>query len=407
MRIFSFSRVFKFMRAAPYCAAVSLLVVIATVVALFVPGPVLGPDFVGGTEIEINFAKGVGSESIRKALEAEHFESADVIRVEEGKGNRYIVRVQDVSLISEATKQQTEARLCFSDGAPSPDCKDVVRPSEVTWSPGGDRIRLRFETPPQLEQIRERLSGLKGLTLTPGDNPSFSDARETRVEVLLLGTGDKLRQALTKGLGADKVGEVLRNEWIGPKAGAQLRNAAIMSLSIALVLIMAYVAVRFDIRFAPGAVLCLAHDAIIAAGALMLLGKEFNLGTIAALLTIIGFSVNDTVVIYDRVRENLHLHRGMSFPDVIDLSVSEMLGRTLLTSLTAVMSLLAFFFWGTGALKDFAFTLIVGMVSGVYSTVYVALPLTHWLDRLFFAKVGKRAKRAGGARNAPARPKMA
>ncbi|HEU5073998.1 MAG TPA: protein translocase subunit SecF [Polyangiaceae bacterium] len=406
MRFFSFTRVFKFMRAAPYCAAISALLVIATLVAIVTPGPKLGPDFVGGTEIELDFDRSVGAEDIRKALAKEHFESPDVIRVETDKSNRYLVRVHDVSVISDETKRRTEARLCFGDGPATPDCAKTEGPTEVAWSPGGDRIRLRFESPPNLQQLRERLTGVPGLSLAPGaDNPAFADARETKVEVLLLGTGEKLRQALVNGLGQQRVGEVLRNEWIGPKAGAQLRNAALMSLTIALVLIMAYVALRFDIRFAPGAVMCLIHDAVIAAGVLMLLGKEFNLGTIAALLTIIGFSVNDTVVIYDRVRENLHLNRGMSFPDIIDLSVSEMLGRTILTSGTAIMSLLAFFFWGTGSLKDFALTLIVGMISGVYSTVYVALPLTHWLDRLLFARVaGKRSRRA---RQAPARPKMA
>ena len=407
MRFFSFKRVFKFMRVAPYCAGLSLLLVLATVVALFTPGPKLGPDFVGGTEIELDFEKGVGSEDIRKALESDHFDSPDVIRVETNKGNRFLVRVHDVSVISDDTKRKAETRLCFND-SPSADCAKVERPTEVAWSPGGDRIRLRFEAPPNLGQLREQLTGIPGLTLVPSEtNPSFADARETRVEVLLLGTGEKLRQALVKGLGQQKVGEVLRNEWIGPKAGAQLRNAALMSLSIAMVLIMAYVALRFDIRFAPGAVLCLAHDALVAAGALMLMGKEFNLGTIAALLTIIGFSVNDTVVIYDRIRENLHLHRGMSFPDVIDLSVSEMLGRTILTSLTAIMSVFAFFLWGTGSLKEFALTLVIGMVSGVYSTIYVALPITHWLDRLLFAKVANRKKKAGRPESATARPKMA
>lgn len=406
MRFLTFTRVFKFMRVAPYCAGLSALLVIATLVALVTPGPKLGPDFVGGTEIELDFERGVSSEQIRKALEADHFESPDVIRVETDKSNRFLVRVHDVSVIGEETKNRTAARLCFSDGPATPECANVERPTEIAWSPGGDRIRLRFEGTPDLAQVRERLTGIPGLALAPGaDNPAFADARETKVEVLLLGTGEKLHQALIKGLGKQRVGEVLRNEWIGPKAGAQLRNAALMSLTIAMVLIMAYVALRFDLRFAPGAVLCLAHDALIAAGVLMLLGKEFNLGTVAALLTIIGFSVNDTVVIYDRVRENLHLNRGMSFPDIIDLSVSEMLGRTFLTSGTAMMSVLAFFFWGTGSLKEFALTLVVGMVSGVYSTVYVALPITHWLDRWLFAKVsGKRARRP---RQAPARPKMA
>lgn len=406
MRFFSFQRVFKFMRVAPYCAGLSALLMVASLVALVTPGPKLGPDFVGGTEIEVDFAAGVGSEAIRKALESEHFESPDVIRVETDKGNRFLVRVHDVSVISDETKQRTEDRLCFSEGPATPQCANVERPTEAAWSPGGDRIRLRFENTPDLAQLRERLTGVAGLSLAPGaDNPAFADARQTKVEVLLLGTGEKLHQALINGLGKERVGEVLRNEWIGPKAGAQLRNAALMSLTIAMVLIMAYVALRFDLRFAPGAVLCLMHDALTAAGVLMLLGKEFNLGTIAALLTIIGFSVNDTVVIYDRVRENLHLHRGMSFPDIIDLSVSEMLGRTFLTSGTAMMSVLAFFFWGTGSLKEFALTLVVGMISGVYSTVYVALPITHWLDRWFFSKVSR--KRSRGTRRAAARPKMA
>lgn len=407
MRFFSYTRVFKFMRVAPYCAVISALLMIATVVALVTPGPKLGPDFVGGTEIELDFAPGVGAEQIRRALESEHFESPDVISVETAKGNRYLVRVHDVSVISDETKERTAARLCFSDGPAPPDCANFERPTELAWSPGGDRIRLRFEGTPDLAQVRERLTGIPGLTVVPGEeNPAYADARQTKVEVLLLGTGEKLHQALIKGLGKERVGEVLRNEWIGPKAGAQLRNAALMSLTIAMVLIMAYVALRFDLRFAPGAVLCLAHDALMAAGVLMLLGKEFNLGTVAALLTIIGFSVNDTVVIYDRVRENLHLHRGMSFPDIIDLSVSEMLGRTFLTSGTAMLSVLAFFFWGTGSLKEFALTLVVGMVSGVYSTVYVALPITHWLDRLWFAKADKkRSRRRPG--QASARPKVA
>jgi preprotein translocase subunit SecF len=159
--------------------------------------------------------------------------------------------------------------------------------------------------------------------------------------------------------------------------------------------------VRFDLRYAPGAVLCLIHDALVATGALIIVGKELNLTVIAALLTIIGFSVNDTVVIYDRVRENLRRLRGASFPEIIDLSVSEMLGRTVITSGTAILSLVPFLVWGTNALQDFAYTLIVGMISGVYSTVFVALPLTHWLDRVLLSK-----RRSASARRAPQpRPK--
>ena len=405
MRFFTFSRVFNFMRAAPYCSALSLIACVSTLVALVWPGPKLGSDFVGGTEIEVDFKAGVGAGEIEKAITDGHFTSPDVIRVDAGKSNRYLIRVRDVSTISDRTKRETEARLCFSD-APSGECKSGERATEIKWSPGGQSLTLRFDSAPDLVRLRERLTGVHGLALVAGaDNPMLQDVRrDARVEVRLLGTGEKLRQALVQGLGQDKVGEVLRDEWIGPKAGAQLRNAAIMSIAISLVLIMAYVALRFDLRFAPGAVLCLMHDAIVATGAMMLLGKELNLVTVAALLTIIGFSVNDTVVIYDRVRENLHKHRGMSFPDLINLSVSEMLGRTILTSATAVMSLLAFFLWGTGSLKDFSLTLIIGMISGVYSTVYVALPLTHWLDKLFLSKVAKKRKKPARQARMTAKP---
>ena len=213
-----------------------------------------------------------------------------------------------------------------------------------------------------------------------------------------MGTGDLMFAALRDRLGSEVVPDApLRVEWVGPKAGAQLRNAAFQSIAITLIAIMAYVAVRFDMRYAPGAVVCLGHDALVAVGAVMLAGKELNLTVIAALLTIIGFSVNDTVVIYDRVRENMRRLRGATFPEIIDLSVSEMLGRTVITSGTAILSLVPFLVWGTNALQDFAFTLIVGMVCGVYSTVFVALPMTHWLDKLLLSKRRASPRRAPAA----------
>jgi preprotein translocase subunit SecF len=161
---------------------------------------------------------------------------------------------------------------------------------------------------------------------------------------------------------------------------------------------MLYVGIRFDMRYAPGAALCLLHDAIAATGALMLAGKELNLEVIAALLTIIGFSVNDTVVVYDRVRENARRLRGATFPELVDLSVSEMLGRTVITTGTAIISLVPFLIWGTNALQDFSYVLIIGMTTGAYSTVFVALPLTHWLDKVIAA----RRKAAPPRRRAPA-----
>jgi preprotein translocase subunit SecF len=387
------------MRVAPYCAALSLVVTLVTVFALFYPGPKLGTDFVGGTEIEVAFEKPVPADQVRGALEKIGLHDADVVEVRTGEEQgHYIIRVSEVSSISPETQRQAEQRLCL---VPGPECPAGMQATEVKFSPGGDRITARFLQPPDLGWINERLAGISGLSLRPGpENPRLDPRQPDKLIVELLGTGDIMFAALRDQLGEDVVpGAPLRVEWVGPKAGAQLRNAALQSIAITLVAIMAYVAVRFDMRYAPGAVVCLVHDALFAVGALMLAGKELNLTVIAALLTIIGFSVNDTVVIYDRIRENMRRLRTATFPQIIDLSVSEMLGRTVITSGTAILSLLPFLVWGTNALQDFAFTLVVGMVCGVYSTVFVALPLTHWLDQKLLAK-----RRASG-RRAPSAPR--
>ena len=238
------------------------------------------------------------------------------------------------------------------------------------------------------------------------NNPTLQNARDNKVEVQLKSKGDQLMDALRAKLGEDRVPLLLKRsaadgteqdvpnplrvEWIGPKAGRQLRDSALKSIAIALVFIMAYIAFRFDLRFAPGAVLALAHDALLTVGVLVAIRKELNLSTVAAILTIVGYSVNDTVVVYDRVRENLGKLRGATFPHIINVSLSEMLGRTLLTSGTTIFSLCAFFIWGTGTIKGFALTLIIGLVLGTYSSIYVALPLTEWLDRRFFARLSRK-----------------
>jgi preprotein translocase subunit SecF len=400
MRFFSLNRVFNFMKVAPYCAVASLLITVGTVIALFYPGPNLGTDFIGGTEIEVAFKAPVAADKVRAALASIDLDDADVVAVRTGgnEADRYIIRVSEVSTISDQTQREAEQRLCLAPVTDSATCPPERHATEVKISPGGDRITARFVEPPDLNWLRSRLEGVQGLQLRPGvDNPRLDPRHPDKVIVELLGTGDLMFGALRSQIGAELLPEApLRVEWVGPKAGAQLRNAALQSIAITLVAIMAYVAVRFDLRYAPGAVVCLIHDALVATGALMLAGKELNLTVIAALLTIIGFSVNDTVVIYDRVRENMRRLRGASFPEIINLSVSEMLGRTVITSGTAILSLVPFLIWGTNALQDFAYTLIVGMICGVYSTVFVALPLTHWLDRVLVKR-----RRTTGARRAP------
>lgn len=405
MQLFPVGRIYDFMGKRRLFVGVSLLLVAASIALMFVKGPRLGTDFLGGTEIEVAFEQSTNPQEIRAAVQQAGFSRPDVIRVDDANNpHRFMIRVQEVSTIAPEKQREIERALCYGDGLPADQCPTDKQATEVKFSPGGDKITVRFRGPPDLSWIRERVEPVGGVDLRPGENnPSIQNARDHKVEIQLMSKGDQMMAALTRNLGADKVPDsALRSEWIGPKAGAQLRDSAIKSILISLIFIMAYIAFRFDLRFAPGAVLALMHDSVATLGVLILLGREINLTTIAAVLTIIGYSVNDTVVVYDRVRENLGKLRGTSFLSLINISLSEMLSRTILTSGTTIFSLLAFFVWGTGTLKDFALTLIVGLVLGTYSSIYVALPLTHWLDKAFFSKVapkkGKKKVAAGGTK---------
>lgn len=391
MQLFPIGKVYDFMSQRRIFLGVSIVLVIASVVLLFKPGPALGTDFVGGTEVEVAFEKPVDAQQLRRAVEGSDFSRPDVIKVQDDANpHRYLIRVQEVSTIEESMQREIERRLCFGDTKPD-GCERHA--SEVKFSPGGEKITVRYEGVPDIEWIAQKMEGLSGIRLRPGDNnPTVQDVRDHRVEIALMSRGDQLMDALRANLPQGTVPQAaLRTEWIGPKAGAQLRDAAIKSILIALVFIMAYVAFRFDLRFAPGGVLALVHDALVTIGVLTLLGRELNLTTVAAILTIIGYSVNDTVVVYDRVRENLGKLRGSTFPRLINVSISEMLSRTVLTSGTTIMVLLCFFIWGTGTLRDFALTLIIGLILGTYSSIYVALPLTDFLDRKFVAGSKSRA----------------
>jgi preprotein translocase subunit SecF len=174
-------------------------------------------------------------------------------------------------------------------------------------------------------------------------------------------------------------GSLLRVDYIGPKVGAELVEKAIISVLLGCVGILIYVMLRFEFAFAIGAVLALLHDTIITIGAISLTDKEFTLTIIAALLTIIGYSVNDTIIIFDRIRENMRKGEKPHFTDIVNDSVNQTLSRTLLTSLTVFLVLLSLFFLGGSVIHDFAFALIVGVIVGTYSSVFVASAIViYW-----------------------------
>ena len=363
---------FDFMKYRGPVITVLALMATLSLVSLFYPGPNYGIDFAGGTEVQLAFRGDTTPNEVRKALENSGYSRPDVISVE-GEPNQYIIRVQEVSSLPEEQVDKLREAVTALLG------EDVIR--EMKVSPGGDKITLRVSGEVHEQQLQEALEAagarVRSLNLLAG-------SRDTRYEVHLVGVADELTAQLREKFGDRAPEGALRVEWVGPKAGEQLRDAAIQSLLYAIAFIMLYVAFRFDMRFAPGGVIAMLHDALITLGIYVLLQKEVNLTTVAALLTIMGYSINDTIVVYDRIRENMVRVRDKSLRELINISTSQMLSRTIVTSLTTLLSVSAFFVLGTGVIADIAFALGVGILIGTMSSIFVAAPITEMMDRRFF-----------------------
>ncbi len=386
MEFFKSHKVYDFMRVRKYWIALSITLAVLSLISLYFPGPNYGTDFRGGTEIEVAFTKPTDGGQIRHAVTSSgQFSEPDVVQVQSPTSqSQFLIRVQEISTVDDTTKEALRKALCLGvEGDDESKCPKNARATEVKFSAGGDKLGVRYDNEPDLAQIKKQVESVPNVKLRISDkNPQVVNKRDNRVEIQLQSKGDQLMDVLRTSLGADAVPEhALRVEWVGPKAGKQLRDSARNAVAISIVFIMIYLAFRFDLRFAPGVVLACVHDALVVLGAFVLTHREVTLSTIAVVLTIVGYSMNDTVVVYDRIRENLGKHRGKSFGDIINMSVSETLSRTLLTSGATMLSVLAFFIWGTGVIKDFAFGMVVGIVAGTYSSIYVAAPLTEWIDK--------------------------
>ncbi|MFQ5894634.1 MAG: protein translocase subunit SecF [Nitrospinota bacterium] len=242
---------------------------------------------------------------------------------------------------------------------------------------GGTLVQVRFERPVPIETIREVLGALR---LGDTSVQYFGDEREVLIRVekvtgALEGAEVPIQNALTKELGGGRAFEVRRTEAVGPQVGAELRRKAYLSLIYALGGILLYIAWRFELRFAVGAVLALIHDVTITLGVISLTGKEFTLPIVAAVLAIIGYSLNDTIVVFDRIRENLRGMRRVTMEQIINTSINQTLSRTILTAGTTLLAVGAFFVLGSEIIRDFAFALLIGIVVGTYSSIYIASPI--------------------------------
>lgn len=375
MEFFKPGKTIDFMKyRTPVLIATGILVLLSLGTFVF-PGANYGIDFKGGTELELRFKGDTSVAEVRAAL-TELGYSPDVVNVE-GRPRQFIVRVSEVSAIPDELQGAIRERIAGALG------EVQIDQDGFKVSPGGDKVTVRLSGEADPQQLQEAVEA--GGVRTRSAN-AFGRPEDHRYEIHLVGVADRIVEQLTEKFGERGPEEPLRIEWMGPKAGQQLREAALKSLLYAIVFIMVYVAFRFDLRFAPGGVIALVHDAIVMMGIYNLFQREVNLTTVAAVLTIVGYSINDTIVTYDRIRENMVKMRDRSLYDLINLSTTQTLSRTIITAGTVLLSVLAFFIWGTDVIKDLAFALFIGIIVGSYSSIYVAAPITELMDEYVFRR---------------------
>jgi preprotein translocase subunit SecF len=252
---------------------------------------------------------------------------------------------------------------------------------------GGTLVQVRFSERPSIDRIRTALTGI-GL----GDSviQEFGDPQEFIIRIPLADAssedvGKRIERALTEG-GVGR-SEIRRVEFVGPQVGRDLQLQAVYAVLAGLIGILLYIALRFDLKGGVAAIVAVFHDVLVSVGALSLTNREFSLPVLAAILTIIGYSVNDTIVAYDRLRENRGRaghQRGPEFAQQMNVAINQTLSRTVLTALTTFLATAILLFFGGKVLEDFAFALFVGVITGTYSTIYIAGALvvewTQWIE---------------------------
>jgi preprotein translocase subunit SecF len=362
---------FDFVGKRHIAVVLSLIVNLAVIVWAIpaVHGLNFGVDFAGGTEMEVKFSKSVDAGAIRKAVEDLDFKDASVQTYGAESENTYLIRVGRIAMMTESSVKAVA------------DAVTAKFPVE-TWSFNaeiGDKIDFQFKgAAPTPEALRAAVE-TAGVRVREVREEAGLTAGTKSFAVITQGIQDKIERDLGARF-AEAKPEVRRVEYVGPAVGRELRNQGFKAVLYAMALIVVYIGLRFDFRFSPGVIIAIIHDAIVTLGYFAFSGREFNLTSIAVILTVVGYSVNDTVVVYDRIRENQGKYKGKGLAEIVNLSLNEVLGRTFLTSFATALSLVGLLVYGVGTIFDFSFAMLIGIVSGTYSTWFIAGPMTIWLE---------------------------
>jgi len=356
---------------------------------VFGPGLNLGIDFVGGTQVTLKFAAEPDLAKIRKVITGTGLGEPVVQRFDEPEKHEVLIRVENPGgKEGDFTKPILDALDKAFNGQDGKFDLNLGGEREVTeLLVAGDPDGVGGDVDARTEHYRPMAEALAAYRKTHGIFRSVDE----------LDTIEGLSDAAKAYLKArSKAGafSMLGAESVGPAVGQDLRKKAKLAVLFSLLGMLVYIWIRFQLPYGIGAVVALFHDVLITLGALALTQREINLPTIAALLTLVGYSVNDTVVVFDRVRENLRLKRATPLDEIMDESINQTLSRTIITSGTTLAVVISLYLFGGDVINTFAFVLLVGIIVGTYSSIFIASPVALWMTN-FMAKFRKRKQTRG------------
>ena len=380
-----------FMRYRRFFVVVSAVLLAIGIFSVFVHGKLnLGIDFAGGTQLNLKFQEPPSVEELRSLVAAAGIDEAQIQRFGEAGDNAVIVKTPTLEGSQEGSQKlivdALDERFNAAAGQFDLNRQGVDALGSLLLEIDPDALRAADEETAARHygEVAEAIVALRR------DQGLISDWRAIEAAPgVEAGTVAALRERAALGGFA-----VLGAENVGPMIGAELRQKGVLAVLLSLLGMLVYIWYRFELRFGVGALVAVTHDVLIVLGLYALAGYEFNLTTIAAFLTLVGYSVNDTVVVFDRVRENLRRSRRQPLVDVMNLSLNQTLSRTVLTSGTTLLALGCLLVLGGDVLRGFAFILTLGIVVGTYSSIFVASPFALLWEKWFGAEA--KARRAAG-----------
>jgi preprotein translocase subunit SecF len=386
---------FDFMRYRRFWIGVSIVTILAGLVGIFFLERLnFGVDFAGGTQLTLKFRERPNIEALREVVGGAGFRDAMIQRFGGEGANETMIRTPIVGGSEEGSAASVMAALderFNSERGGGPDLNQIGASSLADFlaridpdGVGGEAAAGHYEAVAEAVMAERKRLGL------------FSSWEEVaRAPGLSAAALDSLRGGTALGFYS-----VLGLENVGPQVGAELRKRGVLAVVGALVGMLLYIWLRFELRFAVGATMAVLHDVLITVGLFAWAGHEFNLTTIAAFLTLIGYSVNDTVVTFDRVRENLRKSRSLDSVTLLNRSINQTLSRTILTGGTTLVAAGALYFFGGDVIRGFAFVMAIGVIVGTYSSIFIASPFALLWEQWF----GRGERRRGQPASAsPAR----